>query len=49
MAKHPPGAQALAGAAPLAYNGIMVVYSQYISLTLWGFAGKGRERIIDLW
>ena len=45
----PPDGQALAGRVPLAYNGNMIDYSQYISLSLWGFSGMGRKRIINLW
>jgi hypothetical protein len=44
----PPDGQALAGGAPLAYNGKTVVYSQYISLTLWVFAKERKRRIIQL-
>jgi hypothetical protein len=48
MAKHPPDGQPVAGGAPLAYNGKIAVYSQYISFTLWGFAKEGERRIIQL-
>jgi hypothetical protein len=44
----PAGNQPLAGRVPLAYNGYLVVYSQYISLPLWGFAKEEERRIIDL-
>jgi hypothetical protein len=36
MASHPPGNQPIAGRAPLAYNGKIVVYSQWISPGFWG-------------
>jgi len=48
MASEPAGAQAIVSASLLAYNRIWIVYSQYISLRLWGFAGKRERRIIDL-
>jgi hypothetical protein len=48
MASWPPGEQAIAGCAPLAYNGKTAVYSQWISRRLWGYALEGERRIIDL-
>ena len=44
----PTGNQPLAGRVPLAYNGKILVYSQYISSVLWGFAKEGERRIIEL-
>jgi hypothetical protein len=44
----PAGNQPIAGRLPLAYNGKIYVYSQYISSTLWAFAKEGEQRIIDL-
>jgi hypothetical protein len=44
----PAGDQPLAGRVLLAYNGKIVVYSQYISFTFWGFAKMGERRIIEL-
>ena len=48
MASWPPGEQALAGRAPLAYNGEIVVYSQYILRLFWGYAKEGERAIIEL-
>lgn len=41
MAKGPAGAQAIVSGYPLAYNGILIVYSQYISRLFWGWASGG--------
>ena len=49
MASGPPGGEALAGRALLAYNGKRDDYSQWISHGVWGFAEKGEGAIIDLW